>query len=77
VITLPQALREGLERDFEKNAMTYVETCSTGNMTSLLYTPKEIQQRWNPEIAAIGESEINTANKEASVAKPEHKSTPD
>jgi hypothetical protein len=77
VITLPQALREGLERDLEKNATTYVETSSTRNMTSLLFTPKEIQQRWNPEIAAMRESEINTANKEASVAKAEQKSTPD
>jgi hypothetical protein len=77
MITLPQTLREELERDLENNTTTSVETSPTRNMASLAYTPKEIQQRWNPEIAAKGESENNTINKEASVAKPENESTPD
>ena len=77
MITLPQALREGLESDLEKNATTCVETSSTRNKTSLLYIPKEIQQRRNPEIAAMRTTEVVTTNEETSVAKLEKKPNPD
>jgi hypothetical protein len=54
-----------------------VETSPTGNMTSTLYTPKEIQQRWNPGIAAMDTTEISITHGKTSVAKSENKHTPD
>lgn len=77
MITLPQAVREGPERDLEKNATIYIETSPVGTMTSTLYTAKEIQQRWNPGIAAMETSEYCATHKEEIVAKPEKNHTPD
>ena len=74
---MPQAFREGPERDLEKDVTTYVEMSHAESKTNMeYYAAREAQQGWNPGIAVMDTTEINIPYEESSTAKPKYKQTP-